>query len=119
MDIKDMQVNAHRNATDKGFHNLEHSILNKMLINNVFTSEEYNAVLNAFMGLGLMLIVSEASEALEARRKNDEDNFGEEICDVAIRLGDFSENYGVDLDGEIVKKMGINKLRDKMHGKKF
>lgn len=121
MKIESMQIDAHNNAIDKGFHDLEQSVLHKILhMPNQFTREEYKAVANAFMGLGLMLIVSETVEALEALRVDDNENFDEEICDVAIRLGDFSESYGVNLDKGISAKMKKNRERPTMHnGKQF
>jgi len=119
MEINKMVIDAHNNAVDKGFHNLEYSILNKMTMDKRFTTEEWDAVHNAFISMGLMLIVSEAAEAMEALRKNDVTNFNEEVADIGIRLGDFSHNYGVPLENEIVKKMAINKERPNKHNKLF
>lgn len=67
----------------------------------------------------LMLIVSELGEALEALRKDDLDNFSEELADVAIRLFDLAEGRGIDLETAILKKIEINKQRPYKHGKKF
>jgi len=41
---------------------------------------------------------------LEALRKGDE-NFGEELADVVIRVADLAGGSNVDLEGEIAKKM--------------
>ncbi|AAK79892.1 NTP pyrophosphatase (non-canonical NTP hydrolase) [Clostridium acetobutylicum] len=67
----------------------------------------------------LMLITGEVSEAMEGLRKNDLNNFKEELADVAIRLGDLCGGLGIDLEEEIKKKMEINKDRPYKHGKAF
>lgn len=119
MQINTLIKDAHENAVKHGFHDLTDSINKKMLTSDLFTSEEKQAITNAFISQKLMLIVGEASEAMEALRKNDKENFDEEIADIAIRVADFSGNYGIDLDTEIRKKMDKNKLRSYKHGKAF
>jgi len=64
------------------------------------------------------LIHSEVSEALEAYRKGDAENFAEELADIAIRLLDAAGGYGIDLESEIVKKHEYNKTREYRHGGK-
>lgn len=66
----------------------------------------------------LCLIHSEVSEALEAYRKADMDNFREELADIAIRLFDLAGGYAVDLEYEIENKHKINKTREYRHGGK-
>ncbi len=66
----------------------------------------------------LCLVHSEVSEALEAYRNGDQDNFREELADVAIRLMDMSEYLSVDLEAEIARKHEINKGRPYRHGGK-
>ena len=66
----------------------------------------------------LCLIHSEVSEALEAYRNGDDDNFREELADIAIRLLDAAEGYGIDLGAEIVKKHMVNLSREYRHGGK-
>ena len=66
----------------------------------------------------LCLIHSEVSEALEAYRNQDIDNFREELADIAIRLLDAAEGYGINLYEEIIKKHEINKGRPYRHGGK-
>jgi len=66
----------------------------------------------------LCLIHLEVSEALEAYRRNDKANFAEELADIAIRLFDAAEGYGIDLEKEIIKKHEINKSRPYRHGGK-
>ncbi len=66
----------------------------------------------------LCLIHSEVSEALEAYRNHDDENFAEELADIAIRLLDAAEGYGIDLEKEIEKKHETNKKREYRHGNK-
>ena len=56
-------------------------------------------------GHGSSLIHGEVSEALEALRKDDHPNFAEELADVVIRVADLAGGSGVDLEGEITRKM--------------
>lgn len=65
----------------------------------------------------LMLVVTEISEAAEAVRKDNFDNFKEEIADAFIRLFDISGTSGVDVEVEVRRKMKINKERPYRHGK--
>ena len=66
----------------------------------------------------LMLVVTEISEAAEAVRKGDENNFREELADVFIRLLDITGTMGIDIENEIIEKMKINKNRPYLHNKK-
>jgi len=66
----------------------------------------------------LCLIHSEVSEALEAFRNHDTDNFNEELADIAIRLFDMTEAFGIDLEQEILTKNSKNMLRSFRHGGK-
>ena len=65
----------------------------------------------------LMLVVTEISEAAEAVRHNDFDNFKEELADTIIRLLDIARSCGIDIDGEVLKKVNKNKERPIKHGK--
>jgi len=65
----------------------------------------------------LMLVVTEVSEAAEAVRHTDEDNFKEEIADTFIRLFDISSAMGFDVHKIISDKMDINATRPPNHGK--
>lgn len=80
----------------------------------------------------LMLMVSEIAEAMEelrSGRRADEIYFGKdgkpegvpiELADVVIRIGDFAQEHGFDLQEAVQMKMAFNCTRPKMHGgKKF
>ena len=70
-------------------------------------------------GTMLALIHSEVSEALEADRKGDEENFAEELADVCIRVFDLCGLKGIDLEDAIFLKMNRNKGRSYKHGGKL
>lgn len=67
----------------------------------------------------LALIHSEVSEALEADRVGDEDNYAEELADTVIRLLDHAESEGIDLEAEVEEKMDVNRGREHKHGKDY
>ncbi|MYL41803.1 MazG nucleotide pyrophosphohydrolase domain-containing protein [Virgibacillus salexigens] len=70
------------------------------------------------MGTMLALIHSEVSEALEADRKRDINNFYEELADVCIRVFDLCGAHEIDLESAIEMKMEKNKSRSYKHGNK-
>ncbi len=65
----------------------------------------------------LMLVVTEVAEASEARRKDDWDNFCEELADTFIRLMDITASLEIDIEHHIKAKMKANENRPHMHGK--
>jgi NTP pyrophosphatase (non-canonical NTP hydrolase) len=66
----------------------------------------------------LALIHSEVSEALEAFRVGDRENFEEELADIAIRLLDLAGGLHINLDQRIAEKMEKNRKRGFRHGGK-
>ncbi len=71
------------------------------------------------IGEMLMLTVSELSEALEADRKGDRENFNEEIADTFIRLLDLCSAMNINIEAEILNKLETNKSRPRLHGKLY
>jgi len=69
-------------------------------------------------GTLLALVHAEVSEALEADRKGNAENFAEELADVCIRIFDLCGSRGIDLEAAISKKMEFNKTRSFKHGGK-
>lgn len=96
--IKDLQSEVHATAREKGWY-----------------EKDRNA------GELIALMHSELSEGLEALRHPDdkENNLGEEMADVVIRIMDACEYWNIDLEAEILKKMEKNRNRPYKHGKKF
>lgn len=70
------------------------------------------------MGTMLALVHSEISEALEADRNGDAENFAEELADVFIRIFDLCGSRNIDLGKAIEMKMRKNEGRDYKHGGK-
>jgi NTP pyrophosphatase (non-canonical NTP hydrolase) len=113
MDMLEFIRAANKNAREKGFWDADGAI--EWLPHHLQT-----AFSNALKTQKLMLIVTELSEAVEALREGNDDNFIEEIADVWIRLADFSgEFFGQRIIEEIKRKMEINAGRPAKHGKAF
>lgn len=100
--LHELQTTAWEIAEDKGFH--------------AGDEEGEDARSRAKI---LALIHSEVSEALEADRVGDEDNYAEELADTVIRLLDHAESEGIDLEAEIEQKMDVNRGREYKHGKEY
>lgn len=66
----------------------------------------------------LMLIVSEAAEALEAFREGDVEHFKEEMADVLIRVLDCVVAVDSDFDATVEAKLQVNRGRGYHHGGK-
>jgi len=109
MEINKVIEIVHENADKHGFWRDIESIVDPL---------ENNAMNNAIT-TRIMLIVCELAEATEGLRKNDAQNFNEELADVAIRLFDLCGGLGINLEEEITKKMAINADRPYKHGKSF
>lgn len=92
--LRECTAECHRIAVEKGFWDEKRNI-----------------------GEALMLIVTELAEAMEAYRKQDDENFKEELADTFIRLFDLCGGLNVDIQGEILKKSEKNKNRPYKHGK--
>lgn len=97
MDVTELQKEVHKTACASGWWGPGHRVVLEVLC----------------------LIHSEVSEACEAWRNNDKKKFAEELADIAIRLFDAAEAYGIDLESEIIAKNEINKKRPYRHGGKL
>ena len=64
----------------------------------------------------LALIHSEVSEALEAFRKDDMQEFRLELADVFLRTLGLAYTLGIDLEVETLSKMEVNRHRGFKHG---
>jgi len=83
---------------------------------NVLRSEEWGDVYK-IPGV-IALIHSEASEALEAFRKDDRENFLEELADVLIRTLDCAGGLTVEFSAIVERKLTRNRARGYRHGDK-
>lgn len=66
----------------------------------------------------MALIMTEVAEACEAIRIGDNENLGEELADIIIRVFDSAEARGINLENYISKKIEKNRNRPRLHGKK-
>lgn len=66
----------------------------------------------------LVLVHSEVSEALEAYRDGDDENFSEELADIIIRVMDMAEGLNIDLERAVLAKHKKNEKRPYRHGMK-
>lgn len=71
----------------------------------------------SFLSEKLLLVVSEITEAQDAIRDGDELGEALEIADALIRLLDYAEFRGIDIDAVVRRKIDFNKTRPYMHGR--
>lgn len=71
-----------------------------------------------FLCTHMALVHSEVSEATEAIRHRDRENFDEELADVVIRVASIAAGLGTDLDAAIKAKLAKNRTRGLHHGGK-
>lgn len=71
-----------------------------------------------FLSTHMALVHSEVSEATEAIRHRDRENFDEELADVVIRVASIAHGLGTDLDAAVVAKLAKNRTRGLHHGGK-
>lgn len=71
-----------------------------------------------FLCMHMALIHTEVSEATEAIRKRDRENFEEELADCIIRLSSVAHGMGIDLEKRIAEKLEKNRSRGFRHGGK-
>jgi NTP pyrophosphatase (non-canonical NTP hydrolase) len=107
--IRDLQIDAYAHAIQKVFWDATMGV----------AQSGSKDMADAFWALKLALIHGEVSEALEALRKDDHLNFAEELADVVIRVADLAGGSGVDLEGEITRKMAKNKARRSSTARRF
>ncbi len=105
-------------ATDFFFHDLSKEVLKINRANGWNVLEPMQWIETYKVPAVLALIHSEVSEALEAFRKNDKDNFTEELADVLIRVLDCGGGLGLDLDKAVRDKLEKNRNRAYRHGGK-
>ena len=63
------------------------------------------------------LFCSEVGEAMEDIRQLRHEHMGEELADIVIRVLNFANRKGIDIEAEIRRKNRKNLKRPKLHGK--
>lgn len=107
MHISELCERAYQQSKDKGFHDGEYNVAEK-----------------------LALIHSEISEALEEHRAGHKPNevyyngekpegFGVELADAVIRICDLAGKEDIDLEALISEKLAYNARRPHKHGKGY
>ena len=113
--IKKLQKLCHKIAVSKGFWECPFCKSDSIFL--CYACQDTRKYRND--GELIALMQSELSEALEDLRKGNDKHVGEELADCVIRIMDFCEARGIDLEKEIIRKIEINKGRKFKHGKKF
>jgi len=93
MNISEWQKEVHRLAVEKGWY----------IVDRTFPEL-------------IALLHSEVSEAFDAYRNLKD--IKEELANIALRLLDTCEYWGVNLEAEMIKKHNYNKTRPYRHGNK-
>lgn len=68
-------------------------------------------------GTMLLRIHSEVSEASEAIRDDNFEDFAEELADIFIRLVNLCEVWNLNLEDEVIRKYNKNLNRPHLHGR--
>jgi NTP pyrophosphatase (non-canonical NTP hydrolase) len=139
MKLKNLCKVSYNQALSKGFHDDSLKIPKKMRRLG-FSASEVRAVEVAFTNQAVLLSITELAESCEALRHNRvqsnavygykhgrkkprvgwcKDTFEDEIADTFIRLADMCDGMGIDIEWQLKKKLAYNKLRPRLHGKKF
>ncbi len=108
--LNELAKMCHSTARDKGF--WKHEILipanGAPALDNPSIAQEK-----------IMLMVTECSEMIDARRDGDVPHEEEEAADLLIRLLDYCGCYGFDMDVAVLRKMEKNRQRPRLHGRTF
>lgn len=116
MKLSQMQEIAYDNSFGKSFHDMGFRVLRKMN-EQKFDNEEIEYITNMIKTSSLALIMTEIGEAIQELRKGNSE--AEECSDIAIRLADYAGRWGINLEEEVIMKMGKNEARPKLHNRKF
>ena len=124
--LNTLATEIYNNNVEKGFWEGRLGIPLKMRESGLFSEQEVISVEKAFRGQQLMLIVSELSEALEADRKDLNDDkltqykgFDVELVDAQIRILDYIGANKIDNETILREKLEYNKNRPYKHGKQY
>lgn len=145
MCLNELSEKIYKANIEKGFYE-DNKELISFLENQHSPSYLVEVAKKAILGQRLALIVSEASEALEANRKEKncgtlaetyfkasignelfkenfekkiKDTLEDEVSDILIRVLDFCGAYKINIDFHVKQKLRYNSLRPYKHGKKY
>ncbi len=146
MNLREMQLDIHENAVNKGFWGVTTKELEPLMwamcaINEICSVVEcwrktgdkkwYFELLDIAEGLDVAVAEGTAeniaklarlclicTEVSEAALSTRKDNFAEELADTVIRCLDMAGGYDIDLQSAIKEKMKLNAERPYLHGKR-
>ncbi len=110
MTIKELGQEAHEINAANGWEVFSPSDWNQHILKNLNATR--------FLMTHMALVHSEVSEASEAVRHHDRENFDEELADVMIRVASIAHGLDVNLEAAIVAKLAKNRTRGHRHGGK-
>ena len=121
MTIKELMIESHKTAKDKGFWSEQFYEIGTP---KIIVAEQPKKRNNSEL---LMLIVTELGEACEALRHGNPPSehipefnaVEEELADCMIRIADMAEARGYKLEEALEAKLLFNKGRERLHGKQF
>lgn len=114
MTLDDIARDIHKHNRGQGFYDRE-----RLRVVDPVTGDVEGTPTNPSLpSEKLLLIVSEVCEAQDALRNGDRENEAEEIADVLIRTLDYAAWRGISRDREVWAKIGKNRERPRLHGRK-
>lgn len=129
MNIKETAKEIHQIARDKGFYDKERNFGEMLMLVVSELSEALEAHRNGKpLGNDCYNFLDEYDDTLiEEEESGFHDDYlqyvkgcvAEEIADAVIRLFDIAEYLNMDIEWHIRAKIGFNKTRPKLHGKKY
>jgi len=109
------QADVHALAKSKGWYDTQ-ELVERKLLDAGATAGMIEHVRATWRMARLMLIVTEVAEAAEELRVGGDQR--QELADVSLRLKDYAESVGVDLEAEESGKHLVNLTREHKHGGK-
>lgn len=123
MHIRDLQAEVHEIAKSKGFWDKERNIGEMIALCHEELSEALREIREGndpreIYSVGEFKIPEEINnEIYETPAKPA--GFPIELADVIIRVLDLAGGLGIDIEEAITAKVAYNKIRDRLHGKRF
>ncbi len=123
MDIQKLCLEAHSNAIDKGFYEIEETVPNNNTLAAILVSDKLMSLIEEVMEIRELLQHGKTPVVLgnACHYEDIKGTIAEELADVWIRLGSLTAQlHQTDtIEGIISIKMKYNKTRPYKHGKVF